>query len=314
MEYRQVGQTGLRVSTISIGGWLTFGKSVEDETAHDILGAALDHGINFIDVADIYATGESERVVGEFIKDKRRSDLVVSSKVFWPMSDNVNDRGLSRKHIMESVDASLKRLKTDYLDIYYCHRWDPNTPIEETVRAMDDLVRQGKVLYWGTSMWSAQQLELAHAVAAKFNAYAPMVEQPRYNLIHREIEDGVLPTSQRLGMGVTVWSPLAQGLLTGKYNDGVPEGSRGASSDWLKDDLTPTNIERVKAMSKIADEASLSVAQLALAWCIRQPGITSAITGASKTAQLKETVKAAEAATKLDDELITKLNGLFKRG
>jgi voltage-dependent potassium channel beta subunit len=298
MEYRQVGHTGLRVSTISIGGWLTFGKSVEDETAHDILGAALDHGINFIDVADIYATGESERVVGEFIKDKKRSDLVVSSKVFWPMSDNVNDRGLSRKHIMESVDASLKRLKTDYLDIYYCHRWDPNTPIEETVRAMDDLVRQGKVLYWGTSMWSAQQLELAHAVAAKFNAYAPMVEQPRYNLIHR----------------VTVWSPLAQGLLTGKYNDGVPEGSRAATSDWLKDDLTPQNIERVKAMGKIADEAGLSVAQLALAWCIRQPGITSAITGASKTAQLKETVKAAEAATTLDDELITKLNVLFKRG
>jgi len=314
MEYRQVGHTGLRVSTISIGGWLTFGKSVEDETAHDILGAALEHGINFIDVADIYATGESERVVGEFIKDKKRSDLVVSSKVFWPMSDNVNDRGLSRKHIMESVDASLKRLKTDYLDIYYCHRWDPNTPIEETVRAMDDLVRQGKVLYWGTSMWSAQQLELAHAVAAKFNAYAPMVEQPRYNLIHREIEDGVLPTSQRLGMGVTVWSPLAQGLLTGKYNDGVPEGSRAATSDWLKDDLTPQNIERVKAMGKIADEAGLSVAQLALAWCIRQPGITSAITGASKTAQLKETVKAAEAATTLDDELITKLNVLFKRG
>lgn len=314
MEYRQVGHTGLRVSTISIGGWLTFGKSVKDETAHDILGAALEHGINFIDVADIYATGESERVVGEFIKDKKRSDLVVSSKVFWPMSDNVNDRGLSRKHIMESVDASLKRLKTDYLDIYYCHRWDPNTPIEETVRAMDDLVRQGKVLYWGTSMWSAQQLELAHAVAAKFKAYAPMVEQPRYNLIHREIEDGVLPTSQRLGMGVTVWSPLAQGLLTGKYNDGVPEGSRGANSDWLKDDLTPQNIERVKAMGKIADEAGLSVAQLALAWCIRQPGITSAITGASKTLQLKETVKAAEAATTLDEAIITKLNALFKRG
>lgn len=313
MEYRRVGQTGLKVSTISIGGWLTFGRSVEDETAHDILDAALEAGINFIDVADIYAKGESERVVGEFLKGRRRSELVISSKVFWPMSDDVNDRGLSRKHIMESVEASLKRLNTDYLDIYYCHRWDPNTPVEETVRAMDDLVRQGKVLYWGTSMWSDQQIELAHTVAAKFNAYAPMVEQPRYNLIHREIEDGVLPTCQRLGVGVTVWSPLAQGLLTGKYNDGVPQDSRAATSDWLKDDLTPQNLERVKAMAQLAEEANLSVAQLALAWCIRQPGITSAITGATKTSQLKETVQAAQAAQSLDSGIIEKLNALFAR-
>ena len=195
MKYRQVGQSGLRVSEVSIGGWLTFGKSVADETAHDILRVAIDEGINFIDVADIYAKGESERVVGELIRDYRRSDLVISSKVYWPMSDGVNDRGLSRKHIMESVEGSLRRLGTDYLDIYFCHRWDEHVPLDETLRAMEDLVRQGKVLYWGTSMWSGAQLSEAHERAEHWRAYAPTVEQPRYNLIHREIEADVLPTA-----------------------------------------------------------------------------------------------------------------------
>lgn len=225
------------------------------------------------------------------------------------MSDNPNDRGLSRKHIMESVEGSLRRLGTDYLDIYFCHRWDENTPVEETVRAMDDLVRQGKILYWGTSMWSDKQIELAHQVAENYNAYAPIVEQPRYNLIHKEIEAGVTPMCQKLGVGLTVWSPLAQGLLTGKYNDGVPEGSRAANSSWLNDDLTQENIERVRTFCDIATTQNLSAAQLALAWCLNKEGITSVITGASKIAQLHDNIKASE--VKLDEEVMTQLDKLF---
>jgi voltage-dependent potassium channel beta subunit len=299
----------LRVSSVSIGGWLTFGKSVGDEDAHDILRAALDAGINFIDVADIYAKGESERVVGSFIRDIKRSDLVISSKVFWPMSEDPNDRGLSRKHIFESVEKSLRRLGTDYLDIYYCHRFDPNTPVEETVRAMDDLVRQGKVLYWGTSMWEAGQLEEATQIAERRNAYAPIVEQPRYNLIHREIEDQVMGTCEDLGMGLTVWSPLAQGLLTGKYNDGVPEGSRGAESDWLKNDLNDTNLERVGQFCGIAGEVGVSPAQLALAWCLSRPQVSSVITGATRTSQVRDNVAAA--GLELDEGVVSRLDALF---
>jgi voltage-dependent potassium channel beta subunit len=310
MEYRSVGNTGLQVSAISIGGWLTFGKSVGQAASHEILAKAIERGVNFIDVADIYAKGESERVVGAMLRDYRRSDLVISSKVFWPMSDNVNDRGLSRKHIFESVHASLRRLQTDYLDLYFCHRFDPNTPLEETVRAMDDLVRQGKVLYWGTSMWSVEQLEMAHLIADRFNAYRPVVEQPRYNLIHREIEGGVMPTADRLGMGLVVWSPLAQGLLTGKYNDGVPEGSRGAESDWLKGDLTEKNLRRVKVFCKLAADAGMKPEQLALAWLLTRPEVSSAIIGATRVEQLLSNLGAVE--LELDGELVGKLDALFE--
>lgn len=309
MKYRQVGKTGLKVSEISIGGWITFGSTVHDETAHDILGAAVEHGVNFIDVADIYAKGESERVVGEFIKDLDRSKLVVSSKTFWPMSEDVNDRGLSRKHIMESVEKSLKRLNTDYLDIYFCHRFDDGTPVEETMRAMDDLVRQGKILYWGTSMWSADQLREVHELAGDWRAYVPTVEQPRYNLIHREIESGVLPMADKLGMGLVVWSPLAQGLLTGKYNDGVPEGSRAATSDWLKEDLNDHNLSEARKFSGIAEELGVKPSQLALAWCLSKPEVSSVITGASSIAQVRENVQAGD--IELDEATITRLDALF---
>ena len=312
MQYRAVGRSGLKVSAVSIGGWLTFGRSVEDETAHDILAASLEAGINFIDVADIYAKGESERVVGEFLRSRRRSDLVLSSKVFWPMSDDPNDRGLSRKHIMESVHASLKRLQTDYLDLYFCHRWDPQTPLDETLRAMEDLIRQGKILYWGTSMWTGPQIELAWTLADKHLAYSPIVEQPRYNLIHREIEPEVQPTCARLGVGLTVWSPLAQGLLTGKYNDGVPSDSRGATTTWLKEDLTPENLARVKRFCALAQESGLSPSQLALAWCLTREAVCSVITGATKTSQVLDNVKAAQvAADGLPPELLERLNAIF---
>lgn len=309
MKYRVVGRTGLKVSEVSIGGWLTFGKSVQDETAHDILRAAIEEGINFIDVADIYAKGESERVVGELLPDYKRSDLVISSKVFWPMSENPNDRGLSRKHIMESVEKSLRRLNTDYLDIYFCHRFDPEVPVDETVRAMEDLVRQGKILYWGTSMWSADQLRLGAHSAERYNAYAPIVEQPRYNLIHREIEGGVIEAADELGMGLVVWSPLAQGLLTGKYNDGVPEGSRAASSNWLQNDLTEQNLQRVKIFCTIAKSLELTPAQLALAWCLTRPQISSVITGATSVAQLEDNVQATE--VELEEDIVEKLDELF---
>lgn len=234
MEYRRLGKAGIRVSEVSLGAWLTYGGSVENETAAECIRTALDHGINFIDVADVYARGEAEHVVGSVIRDYKRSDLVISSKVFWPLSDNVNDRGLSRKHIMESIDKSLQRLGTDYLDLYFCHRYDDDTPLEETVRAMSDLVQAGKVLYWGTSVWEAAQLESAVNIAREYGGYPPQVEQPRYNLLDRHIEPEIMPMAAKHGMGLVVWSPLAQGILTGKYNDGVPAGSRGADTSWLK--------------------------------------------------------------------------------
>ena len=310
MKYRQVGKSGLRVSEISIGGWITFGSTVQDETAHDILKEALDHGVNFIDVADVYAKGESERVVGEFIKDLDRSKLVVSSKVYWPMSEDINDRGLSRKHIFESVEKSLKRLHTDYLDLYFCHRFDETVPLEETLRAMDDLVSQGKILYWGTSMWSDKQLERVHELAVDHHhAYVPTVEQPRYSLFHREIEQGVMQTAEELGMGLVVWSPLAQGLLTGKYNDGVPKGSRAATSSWLDEDLNEENIKRARQFSALAQDLQIEPSQLALAWCLRRPQVSSVITGASSTRQVRENLAASE--LKLDDETIKRLDAIF---
>lgn len=309
MQYRTLGRSGLQISEISLGGWLTYGGSVEDETAKACLTTAVEHGINFIDLADVYAGGESERVVGEWLKDYRRSDLVISSKVFWPMSDNINDRGLSRKHIMESVHASLKRLGTDYLDIYFCHRYDENTPLEETVRAMSDLVQQGKVLYWGTSVWEADQLSQAVDIADHFLGYRPQVEQPRYNMLDRHIEESIMPTCARHGLGIVVWSPLAQGILTGKYNNGVPEGSRASESEWLDRDLTPENIERVRQLTALAQEAGLTMSQLALAWILRRKEISSVITGASRPEQVEANVQAS--GVKLDDDLLSRIEDIL---
>lgn len=309
MQYRNVGKTGLKVSAVSIGGWITMGGTIQDNTAHEILRKAIDLGINFIDLADIYAVGEAERVAGEVLVDYKRSDLVLSSKVFWPMSENPNDRGLSRKHIMESCEKSLKRLKTDYLDIYFCHRFDENTPLEETVRAMDDLVRQGKILYWGTSVWSSDQLDAAVDVANEFNAYRPVVEQPRYNLFDQEIQDSVMGTCEKQGMGLVVWSPLAQGMLAGRYDDGVPEKSRAATTSWLSDSLNDENIKKSQAFSALSKDIGHSPAQVALAWCLRRPEISSVITGASKVAQVESNVAASELI--LSDEALIKINEIF---
>ncbi|MCG3173062.1 MAG: L-glyceraldehyde 3-phosphate reductase [Myxococcota bacterium] len=310
MQYRQAGNSGLWVSTISIGGWLTYGGSVEDRTTMDIFRKSVDAGVNFIDLADIYARGEAETVIGKGLRDLRRQDLVISSKVYWPMTDNVNDKGLSRKHIMESVHGSLKRLNTDYLDLYFCHRWDEHTPLEETVRAMDDLIHQGKVLYWGTSMWTSQQLESAYGVANLRNLYPPTVEQPRYNLLDRSIESSIMPTAMQLGMGLVVWSPLAQGVLTGKYNSGKPKGSRGAETKWLDRDLSEDNLARVRQLTAMAGDMGCTTGQLALAWLLTRPEISSVITGATSVKQLQENIAASE--LKIDESTAAAIDALFR--
>lgn len=294
MNYRNMGRTGLKISEIALGAWLTYGNSVEADNAKVIIREAIDNGVNFIDIADIYAKGEAEKVVGLAIKDLKRSDLVISSKVYWPMTDNVNDRGLSRKHIMESIDKTLQRIGTDYIDIYFCHRFDDTTPVEETVRAMSDLVTQGKVLYWGTSVWEADQIEHAVGAANKWLAYLPAVEQPRYNMLDRHIEDRILPTCARHGMGLTVWSPLAQGLLTGKYNEGTPKGTRGGDTMWLAGQINDENIGKVKKLGIIAEDLGVKVSQLALAWILRRREVTCAITGATKVEQLQENLAASD--------------------
>ncbi len=294
MNYRRVGKTGLKISEIALGAWLTYGGSVKPREAEQIIHAALDLGINYLDLADIYSQGKAEEIVGQAIKDYQRTDLVISSKLFWPMSKNVNDRGLSRKHIMESVEKSLKRIGTDYLDIYFCHRFDPETKVEETVRAMDDLVRQGKILYWGTSVWSAAEIEQAINDAHVWRAHAPVVEQPRYNMLDRHIETDIISACVRHGIGLTVFSPLAQGLLTGKYVNGAPPSSRGATTPWLKEDLTAENIEKTKQLSEIARSLDITLSQLALAWILHRSEISCAIIGATSVEHVKENMGAVE--------------------
>jgi len=312
MPYRRVGSAGIRVSALSLGGWTTFGASVNDDASvRSILRRAFDAGINFFDIADVYAKGEAERRMGTVLRELPRHELVLSSKVFWPMSDAPNDRGLSRKHIFESIDKSLRRIGTDYLDFYFCHRFDNDVPLEETVRALDDLVRAGKVLYWGTSEWSGAQLRDAHAIADRRNLYAPVVEQPQYSLLARhKFEHDVRPQAQALGMGLVVWSPLASGVLTGKYDDGIPAGSRLDRIEWLRDGfLQPEKLDRIRHLKVIADELGVSRARLALAWALHQPGVASVILGATSMAQLDENLGALDVA--MTDDLSDRLGALF---
>ncbi|MBY9007532.1 MAG: aldo/keto reductase family protein [Candidatus Lokiarchaeota archaeon] len=295
MNYRKLGKSGLKISELSLGAWLTFGGSVEKEMSKKCIIRAIELGVNFIDVADIYATGKAEEVVGSILVENnyRRRDLVISSKVYWPMSENINDRGLSRKHILESIKDSLKRLKTEYLDIYFCHRFDYETPIEETVRAMSNLVDQGLTHYWGTSVWTAPQIERANAIAKSEGFHSPIVEQPKYNMLDRFIELEVMDTCEYNKMGVTCFSPLAGGLLTGKYNSGVPEGSRGATTDFLQGELTQENIEKIKKISDIAMSIDTTVNQLALAWILRRKEVSTAITGATKVQHVESNLESS---------------------
>ncbi|KAB2840048.1 aldo/keto reductase [bacterium] len=312
MPYRSLGRCGAKVSAFGLGGWTTYGGSVTDErTVRDILRAAYEAGVNFFDIADIYAKGESERAMGKGLREFPRHELVISSKLFWPMSEDVNDRGLSRKHIFESVEKSLKRIGTDYLDIYFCHRFDAETPLEETARAMDDLVHQGKVLYWGTSEWSGEQLREVHGLCETRNLYRPQVEQPQYSLVERrKFEGDVREAAAELGMGLVVWSPLASGLLTGKYDAGIPAGSRLDKIAWLREGiLTPDRVAQVKRFKQVADELGCSRAQLALAWAAAQPGVSSVITGATRVEQWTENLGALKLA--LQPATLKALDDLF---
>lgn len=297
---------------MSLGAWLTYGSdSVQEEAAIQCIRTAIEHEINFIDVADIYSHGRAEEVVGKVIKDYQRSDLVLSTKAFWPMSDNVNNRGLSRKHIMESVNKSLKRFDTDYIDIFFCHRYDAEVPVEESVRAIEDLIRQGKILYWGTSMWNAANITEGVQVAKAINANRPIVEQPEYNMLDREfVETGLDAALAANGMSMVVWSPLAQGILTGKYNDGIPSDSRYHVVEWFKNHITPAKIEKARGITQLANEMGTTPAALAIAWVLHNPVVASAITGATKTAQVLENLKALDVT--ITDEVNQRIESILQ--
>ena len=315
MKYKKVGNSGLKISQISLGGWTTFGDSVKDEAAvRDIVKAGYDQGINFFDMADAYAKGESERMMGRALKGFPRHTLVLASKLFRPMSEDVNDQGLSRKHIMESIHKSLSRIGTDYLDIYFCHRHDPETAMEETVRAMDDLIHSGKILYWGTSEWPIEKIEEAVRVAEKYNLYKPLVEQSQYSLLCRDrVEKEVLPAVSQYGMGLVVFSPLASGLLTGKYDEGIPEKSRMerlgfVREIWYRDDY----LGRVRSLKPLAEELGIGRNELALAWILHQPPITSVITGATQRSQLKGNLKALD--LQIPPGALARIEAIFSSG
>lgn len=304
MHYRRLGRSGLKVSEISLGTWVTFGAQIDESTAIALMHAAYDAGINFFDNADVYANGRAETVMGKALEELSRETLVISSKVFWPTMPGPNGRGLSRKHITESVHASLKRLGTDYLDLYFCHRYDPDTPVEEVVRTMTDLIHQGKILYWGTSEWEASQVMQAFGIARQYGLIPPTMEQPQYNLFHRKrVEDTLMPVCRELEIGLTTWSPLYSGILSGKYNDGIPAGSR-ASLDgmtWVRDRITPERINIVRQLTGIAQELGITTSQLAIAWILRRKEVSSVITGATRSEQLDENLGAVEAFEKLTE-------------
>jgi len=295
MNYRRLGRSGLKVSEISLGSWLTYGGYVEKQNAIRSVEVAYDLGVNFFDTANVYARGEAEKVMGEVLKNYPRESYVLATKAFWPMGDGPNDRGLSRKHIMEQCHASLKRLGVEYVDIFYCHRFDPETPLEETLRAIDDLIRQGKVLYAGISEWTAAQMAEALAVADRYLLDRIVVNQPVYNMFNRYIEKEIIPLGERQGIGQVVFSPLAQGVLTGKYKSAsdIPADSRAAKGEWVNQYLTEANIAKVRQLGEVAAELGITVSQLALAWILRQSNVASALVGASRPEQVEENVKAS---------------------
>ena len=316
MEYRRLGRSGLKVSALSFGAWVTFAGQLGDEEARKCMSAAYESGVNFFDNAEAYARGKAEEQMGRAIKALgwRRESYVLSTKIFWG-GEGPNDRGLSHKHVIEGVNAALKRLGVEYVDLCFCHRPDPETPIEETVRAMDILIRQGKVFYWGTSEWSAAEIALADGVAQRNGLARPAMEQPQYNMFERDrFEKEYTPVFRDLGIGTTVWSPLASGLLSGKYDQGIPKDSRLALSDyaWLKDVvLANEKLEKVRRLAPLAKELGATRAQLALAWCLKNPNVSSVITGASKLEQVKENMKALEVLPKLNEEVMKDIESIL---
>ena len=312
MEYRYLGKSGLKVSALSFGSWVTFGSQVDVDKALELMKIAYDAGVNFFDNAEVYSDGVSESIMGEVIKKTgwKRSDLVLSTKIFWG-GEGPNDIGLSRKHILEGVDASLERMSVEYIDLLFAHRPDIHTPIEETVRAMNHVINQGKAFYWGTSEWSAQQIMEAYAIARQEHLIPPLMEQPQYNMFHREkVEKEFHQLYREIGLGTTIWSPLAGGLLTGKYNDGIPKDSRAnlEGYEWLRKRFTDENatekIDKVIKLVSVAETIGCTTTQLAIVWCLLNPNVSSVITGASKPSQIKENMKAIEIVAKITPDIV----------
>ena len=315
MNYRRLGRSGLKVSELALGSWVTYGGQVGDEASVRIIREAFERGVNFFDCADQYSEGRAETVLGKAVQGIPRSELVISTKLFWATMKGPNGRGLSRKHIVESIEASLRRLRLDYVDLYFCHRYDPETPVEETARAMDDLIHQGKILYWGTSEWHADQIAAAFDAAREFGGQPPSMEQPQYNLFRRRrVEHELARLAERYGIGLTIFSPLALGVLTGKYGAGIPAGSRAtlAGYEWMREEaLLPERIEKARRFAEFSRQLGLPPAQVAIAWCLRSPLVSSVITGASKLEQLQENLGAAEAQAQLTPEVLARLEEMF---
>jgi len=318
MIYRRLGGSGLKVSALSLGSWVTYGNQMDTRVARECMAAAYDAGVNFFDNAEVYAKGESERIMGEALKALgwRRSSYLVSTKFFWGLNEGPNEKNtLNRKYLTEAIDGSLARLQLDHVDLVFCHRPDPHTPIEETVWAMHGIVAAGKAMYWGTSEWSAAEIMAAWQIADRHHLHKPVMEQPEYNLFHRErVEREYARLYADIGLGTTTWSPLASGLLTGKYGDGVPADSRAALKgfDWLAARiLDPAKIAQVRALAPIAADLSCTLAQLALAWCVRNPQVSTVITGASRPAQVTENMKALDVVPKLDDAVLARIDAVL---
>jgi voltage-dependent potassium channel beta subunit len=317
MEYRKLGNTGIQISALSLGSWLTFGKQIEDNIAETLMAKAYDAGINFFDNAEIYARGQSELVMGKALKNLNwtRSSYMVSSKVFFGYEESKpNQRGLSRKHILEGCEAALKRLQVEYIDLYFCHRPDKQTPILETVQAMNTLIQQGKILYWGTSEWSATEILQAHLEAEKHHLIAPVMEQPQYNLFERKkMEDDYLHIFRYQGLGTTIWSPLSSGLLSGKYLGEAGETRLSMQGlDWLRDrNITPEKLAKVKELKNISDSLGVSLSQLSIAWCLKNPHVSTVILGASKVSQLEENIKSPEVLSLLTNEIMEKIDQIM---
>lgn len=319
MEYRRLGKSGLQVSALSFGSWLTFGKQIGDTTADELMTIAYDQGVNFFDNAEIYSRGQSEIVMGEILKKKnwRRDSYIISSKAFFGLGGDLKptQKGLHRKHLVEACHQALERLQLDYLDLFFCHRPDKHTPIEETVWTMHNLIQQGKILYWGTSEWSAQEIMEAHMAAQRYNLIGPVMEQPQYNmLVRQKVEVEFAQIYKTVGLGTTIWSPLASGVLSGKYNDGFPKDTRLniEGLDWLKDGLlVEENLNKIRKITALAKELGTSPAVMAISWCLKNPNVSTVILGASKPAQLKENFAALEFQYKLTDQVISQIETIL---
>jgi voltage-dependent potassium channel beta subunit len=318
MNYRRLGRSGLKVSELSFGSWVTYGNQMGADAARECMAAAYDAGVNFFDNAEVYAKGESERIMGDVLKKSgwRRASYVVSTKFFWGLHDGPNEKStLNRKYLMQAIDGSLARLGLDYVDLVFCHRADPDTPLEETVFALSEIVSSGKAHYWGTSEWTAAEIAAAWHIADKHHLHKPVMEQPQYNLLHRErVENEYARLYADLGLGTTIWSPLASGLLTGKYNDGVPADSRGAVKgyEWLAERLTdPAKIAKVKLLAPVANDLGCTLGQMSLAWCLRNPNVSTVITGASRVAQVHENLKAVDVVSRLTPDVMARIDAIL---